>query len=220
MGSHGVSVAIFDVDGTLIEDNIGTTFVKFLNRRKKIQFFTKLKILFLFSLYKLKFLTFKHAIICGVLALAGRDVGESKRDAASCFKKEIVDKIYSEARSHINKLKSEGYKVILATGAHELIANELGRELNADHVIATVGLVEGEKYSGKFSTPLPYEEGKARLVSDLVDRLYPDREITVYTDEKKDIPLLVLGDKVVAVNADSEVTDYVESRGGEVIKFQ
>ena len=66
-----ISVAVFDVDGTLIEDNIGVTFVKYALLKKAVRFLPKVLVIVIFILYKIKLIGFLFAIKSGAWALAG-----------------------------------------------------------------------------------------------------------------------------------------------------
>ena len=44
-------------------------------------------------------------------------------------------------------------------------------------------------------------------------------DISVYTDEKKDIPMLSIGNHMIAVNADAETKEFALLHGGIVKEF-
>jgi putative phosphoserine phosphatase / 1-acylglycerol-3-phosphate O-acyltransferase len=214
------SVVVFDVDGTLIEDNIGLTFVKFLIKKRKVKLARLVHIMAVFLLYKLKILDFTFAIKAGAWALVGLTEKEVDGYSEECFREEIRDKIYTDAKEEIEYCRNRGAMILIATGAHVSIAKKLAEHLRLDGCVATSSRVENGRYSSDIAEPLPYGEGKKIAVSNMLDEKYTNSNVTVYTDEKKDLPLLSLGDKLVAVNADHETRSYVTNRGGRVVEFK
>ncbi|RYD94228.1 MAG: hypothetical protein EOP50_09835, partial [Sphingobacteriales bacterium] len=91
-----VKVAIFDVDGTLIADNIGITFVKYLNARSAIRPIPKIAVLLGYLLYKSKLVGFKTAIRLGYFAIAGLEVSKVRELASQCFTEIIKDKVFAD----------------------------------------------------------------------------------------------------------------------------
>lgn len=213
-------VAVFDVDGTLIRDNIGVTLVKFLNRRKKIKPIPKLVIIVLYSLYKIRLLDFYYAILLGAWALKGHSIETIKEEAQSCFDSDIKGLIYQDGIEEIKKMRSAGFHIILATGAHEAIARIFCRYVDAHEIVCTTSKVVNGKYTWTVLKPIPYKEEKVALVRNIIQQSFPDAEITVYTDEKKDMPLIQLADHPVAVNADEVIVQYVRTKNGRITEFK
>jgi HAD superfamily phosphoserine phosphatase-like hydrolase len=213
------AVAVFDVDGTLIKDNIGVTFVKFLNEAGHIRPLARTLISLLYPMYKLRLLDFKYAILMGAWAVSGLEASSVGDLAKQCFDRDIKQRIYADGIAEIEKCRSEGQYIILATGAHEAIAHVLGAYLKADAVVATESEATDGNYTMRVKRPLPYRDGKRDLVFALIERQHPNAVVTVYTDEKKDLPLLAHADKYVGVNADQTVKDFVASNGGVLRTF-
>lgn len=214
-------IAVFDIDGTLIANNIGITFVKYLNSRGMIRPLPKIVVSMGYVLYKAKIVGFEMAIRLGNFALAGLDVAQVSTLASKCFESEIKPKIFSSALDEIQARKQEGYTVILATGAHEAIAIPFARYVNADFAVSTKSVVENNKYGWSAEGQIPYKTRKRDLVQAAIARLgLPRPDITVYTDEEKDLALLDIADHCVAVNADAVIRQAVLNRHGRVVEFK
>ncbi|MDX2507227.1 MAG: hypothetical protein QNL62_22510, partial [Gammaproteobacteria bacterium] len=89
----------------------------------------------------------------------------------------------------------------------------------ADHVVSTESEVNEGKYTLAVLRPLPYRKGKSNLVFNYISTSYPDAEVTVYTDEEKDLPMLKRADVLVGVNADKVISDYVQNNGGSLVNY-
>ncbi len=212
-------VAVFDVDGTLIEKNIGVTLVKYLLEIKEVKIIPKLIILISYPLHKIGILDFKYAILMGAWALAGKEKSTIEHHASKCFERDIMNKIYQQGIEEIKKKKAEDYHIVLATGAHSEIANVFGQYVGADHVVSTESEVNEGKYTLAVLRPLPYRKGKSNLVFNYISTSYPDAEVTVYTDEEKDLPMLKRADVLVGINADKVISDYVQNNGGSLVNY-
>ena len=66
---------------------------------------------------------------------------------------------------------------------------------------------------------MPYGEGKAREVERLLDKFAKPIDVSIYSDESKDIPMLMLATEPIAVNSDDKTARFVQRRGGKVIVF-
>ncbi len=213
------NVSVFDIDGTLIEKNIGVTFVKYLLKNKAVNPLPKLMILILYPLYKVGILDFKYAILMGAWALAGKSVESIDDHARACFEKDIKRTIYKQGIAEVKKRKKESDYVILATGAHSSIASILSGYVGADYVVATTSKVSNGKYTLGVNKPLPYRDGKRDLVFEHIKLMSPDTTVTVYTDEEKDLPMLERADVLIGVNADEVISNYVKQKGGAIVNF-
>jgi len=112
-----------------------------------------------------------------------------------------------------------GELIVLATGAHSVIADLFGNYVGADFVVSTKSEVRGGVYTMSSIYPIPYREGKSDLVFKYIKKEYDNLPVTVYTDEEKDLSLLKKADFLVGVNADSIISKYVEERGGKLVSF-
>ncbi|MCB2102373.1 MAG: haloacid dehalogenase-like hydrolase, partial [Rhodobacterales bacterium] len=165
----------------------------------------------------LNIIDFKYAIKIGYEAFAGISVQNIDDLAVSCFLSEIKDNIFQDGLKEIQELKKKDYKILLATGAHMSIALIFSKYIEADYCVATKSIVINDHYTRKGIQPLPYKEGKRDLVLQKINEIFGDEEriITVYTDEKKDLPLLSAANIYVAVNADKQILDFIHLKGGE-----
>lgn len=213
-------VAVYDVDGTLLSQNIGLTFVKYLLSRKLVQWHVSLLIFAVYILYKVGVLGFEAPIRAGAWALRGLTTDHVQKLAKLCFETDIRPAIFSDAINEISTCRRDGMKIVIATGAHEAIAKPLADFIGADICVATRSKVIEGRYSLQLLQPIPFREGKSEAVHAAITEAYGRSSMTVYTDEQKDIPLLASAQQMVAVNADSETISFVKARGGRVVTFK
>lgn len=213
-------VAVYDVDGTLLSQNIGIIFVKYLLRRKLVRWHLRLLIVGVYVLYKVRVLGFVAPIKAGAWALRGLTLDQVRTLAESCFEEEIRSNIFVDAINEVKECRRNGMKIAIATGAHEAIAKPLADFLGADICVATKSRIVNERYAFQILAPIPFREGKKEAVHLAISEAFGNAKITVYTDEKKDISLLASAQNMVAVNADVETQSFVKSHGGRLVSFK
>lgn len=213
-------VAVLDVDGTLIEDNIGITFAKHLIKNREVKLLSLTLMIILFILYRVKLVGFDYMIKAGAWAVARKPIELIREQAQLCFNEEIKPKIYRDALSEIRKLKDDNYKIIIATGAHESIASILFEYLEIDGCIATTSDVKNGIYGYSTNGTLPFRDGKKDLVKNFIRSNFAnDPFIRVYADDEKDIPLMSLAHSSIGVNPDEFTKKYIQNNGGEIRYF-
>ncbi|MBF0587612.1 MAG: HAD-IB family phosphatase [Magnetococcales bacterium] len=218
--THRPEVAVFDINGTLIEKNVGVTFVKHLFFRGRMRWLTVVKILLLYPWVRLGLLDFRYAILMGGWALDGLTPEQARQEADLCFEETMRHRLYKKGLEEIAACRACGMRIVLATGGVASIARPFGRLVQADDVIAA----ESEQHHGrlgpKLQQPIPYQEGKRdQVLAHIKEAVGDSARITFYTDKAKDLPLLEAVDVPVAVNADDALVRYVKGRGGRVVFF-
>ena len=213
-------VVVFDVDGTLIKDNIGATFVRYLLAERKVKAHARLIVYVMYALYKCRILGAKAFVLLGAWALSGIGVEEVELEAYRCFEGVIKNAIYCGGKAEICMRRDEGCFVMLATGAHEAIASRLAEHLAADALIATKSRIRAGRFTMRVDKPLPFGQGKVRLVKELMKKQGLDGSITAYADDEKDLALLEFADHPVAVNAGSKIRELVLRKGGGSVEFR
>ena len=110
--------------------------------------------------------------------------------------------------------------IAIAAGAHSSIADRLSEWLGADLCISTRSVIVDGRFTYTICKPIPFSGGKRDAVVSTVHSKFGTAQMTVYTDEKKDIPLLAIADYMVAVNPDRETQAFVEKHGGTIVDFR
>jgi phosphoserine phosphatase len=214
------SIYVFDLDGTLIKDNIGTTFVKFLLRKNKIKLFPLILLYILYPLIKIKVLSFKYGILLGVWALKGLSVDSVSKLAEQCFNISVKENIFKDGIQEVKDAKDRENFVILATGAHYAIAKLFADYLDVDLLISTKSVIVNNQYTLKAIKPLPFKEGKMILVKKFINSNFKDARVFVYADDEKDLALISYANVPIAINADTSLKKYVKSRNGIIKEFK
>ena len=114
--------------------------------------------------------------------------------------------LYAEALDALEKERTNGAYLILATASPDIYTVPLGKALGFDEVIASrLGWREDATFAGQLDGTNCYGKEKARRVGEWLER-HPLRMLTqVYTDHISDLPLLAMAREGVAVNADNRL---------------
>jgi len=133
----------------------------------------------------------------------------------------ILPLITDSARDLVERHRAQGDELMIITATNRFITAPIAREFGIPHLIAT----EPEEHNGEFTGRVrgipSYREGK---VTRLTDWLH-DHQATLegswfYSDSHNDLPLLNLVSHPVAVNPDSTLADYARSRGWPILDLQ
>jgi putative phosphoserine phosphatase/1-acylglycerol-3-phosphate O-acyltransferase len=134
------------------------------------------------------------------------------------FGEYVLPEVQKAGREAVQRHKSEGHVVGIATGATIYAAGPLARELDIDLVICTELEVDSEGlFTGKVISPLCYAEGKLERSRRAAERLgFSLEESYFYTDSITDVPLIEAVKEPVIVNPDKKLRKLAKERGWRV----
>jgi fatty acyl-CoA reductase len=216
-------LAVFDVDGTLVETNVVEYFFwmrlkdqpltdwprflagmaskaprwLFLERRSRADFQR--------SFYR---------------EYDGLDVEEMRRLGEEALNAVTLRRIYPEGMRRIREHKLAGHRVLLLTGALDLVVEPLAELLQVDvdcaHLIQRDGLLTGDLLS-----PPPAGEARATLLEEYARRNGLDlQQSFAYADAISDLPMLEAVGTPVVVNPDARLSQVGDQRGWRVERWR
>lgn len=210
MDEHGAGskpcVAIFDLDGTITTKGTYTPFILSVANRNPWRYVFVVPVLIAVVLYKVGLLsrgTLKELMLRAAL---GRVSRETLHEQVNRFVTRCLEVgVRPGALRTIEQHKAAGDRLILATASFAFYADELGRRLGFNSVVATRCRWEGDQLScridgGNCRGPL-----KLALLEERHPELETLHEIVAYSDHHADIPLLSWADRAVAVNPTSRL---------------
>ncbi|MBJ7600752.1 HAD-IB family hydrolase [Candidatus Nephthysia bennettiae] len=216
-------LAVFDVDGTLVETNVVEYFFwmrlkdqpvtdwprflasmaskaprwLYLERRSRAEFQR--------SFYR---------------EYEGLDVEEMRRLGQEALNAVTLRRIYPEGMRRIREHKRAGHRVLLLTGALDLVVEPLAELLEVDvdcaHLLERDGQLTGDLLS-----PPPAGEARATLLEEFARRhdLALD-ESFAYADAISDLPMLEGVATPVVVNPDARLSQVADQRGWRVERWR
>lgn len=190
----GDEVAVFDVDGTLVQGGTERLFFYHLVRTKRLKSRQALRFL-------LRLAADPRSRFRNKSYLAGMEVAETRRLGRHCFQELLRPRLRPGGVVCVQSHQSAGRKIILLTGSLSFLVLPLKEHLGADWLIATELSRRDRVFTGEIKGLHPRGENKRLLLEELARRHGLDLSRSfAYGDHEEDIPLLSCVGRPVAVN--------------------
>ena len=217
-----MSLAIFDLDNTLISDDSDFLWGQFLvdqgivdkdqYEEANARFYEDYK---QGNLDIVEFLHFS-------LAPLAKNEPEQLYKWRAQFIEEIIKPIQLKpAIRLVNKHRFKGDTVMVITATNRFVTEPIAKLFGIDNLLATTPeFVEG-RYTGKFNGTPCFQEGKVTLLNEWLENSTETLENSwFYSDSHNDISLLKLVDNPVAVDPDENLEDYAKLAGWSIISLR
>lgn len=180
-------VAVFDMDSTLIEQEVIVELAKQANIGDQVSEITE-------SAMRGE-IDFDTSFSERVALLEGVST-----EALDDIQKQLT--LSAGARTLIATLKSLGYHTVLVSGGFTYFAERIAKELGIDEVHANELDIEQEVVTGNVSLPIVNGERKAALVQQIAERLnITPAQVICVGDGANDLPMMALADLGIAYHA-------------------
>jgi alcohol-forming fatty acyl-CoA reductase len=216
-------VAVFDVDGTLVETNVVEYFLwmrlKDQAPRDWPRFLGELALkaprwLYLERRSRAEFQRSFYREYDGLDAEEMRALGKEALHAVT------LRRIYPEGIRRIREHKRAGHRVLLLTGALDVVVEPLAELLEVDVDCAHL-LTRDGRLTGDLQSPPPAGEARAALLEDYAARHgCALSESFAYADAISDLPMLEAAGTPVVVNPDARLSQVADQRGWRVERWE
>lgn len=212
-----MTLAIFDIDGTLVEGSTEQRFWRYLLKRGHqgprqvlayLAFWLRYVPVFRRQTAK------KNKAYLYMLDTA------RIRELAECFvAEEVLPRLYVPAVQRLQRHLRDGDTVVLLSGTLEPIAHALARALGVRHVRATVCRERGDRYLAGPPKVHPFGAAKLEIAAQLAVELGADlREASAYGDSLHDLALLQAVGHPVAVLPDRPLLETARGNRWLIIR--
>ncbi|MBW5389049.1 HAD family hydrolase [Brachyspira hampsonii] len=201
-------VAYFDLDKTILnKDSIFPFMIFYLKKNPSsiIHYIALLPyfLLFCFKIIDNQSMKYRIAhIFTNINIEFGDSIGKE-------FADKIVPKLYyKDALEEINKLKKQGYTLIMVTASFEIYAKYIASNLGFDRCMGTELWTFRGKYTGYMYGKNCY--GAAKRYRLFTEHFFPKHKSKniAYSDSISDLYLFNFADTKVCVNPDKKLKDY------------
>lgn len=207
--------AIFDLDGTIIDNSSERTFVKYLLKKWHIPF-TNLTSWFAYLLKTRDLQTAKG----NKIYLKGKKYEEVYSLAEKCFNESLIEHISPKAMEKIEFHKESGHMVILLSGSLEILVNFFKNYLPTDLALGNSLEVVDGIITGEIADLHPFGKNKAILLKQLATRYNLDLNRSyAYGNHYSDAYKLSLIKYPVAVNPDRRLRRIANKKEWKVEMF-
>ena len=209
------SAAIFDLDGTIINNSSERVFLKYLLEGGELPFRNLSQ--WLFDFIQMRDLRQAKA---NKVYLKGLDYQHICDLAQTCFTERLVERISPKVFDLIEWHRAEGRAIVILSGSLELLVRFFHDHLKADRMIGYALEVIEEEITGHCVDLNPYGENKARLVQELAEAHNFDlSESYAYGNHHSDAYKLKRVGHPVAVNPDRKLREIAIANGWQIEQF-
>ncbi len=217
-----MSLAIFDLDNTLIADDSDYLWGQFLVDRGIVDkdLYEQANAEF-YEDYKqgrldiVKFLNFSLA------PLAQHDAQQLFNWRSQFIEEIITPILLRDAMELVNKHRKLGDTLLVITATNRFVTEPIVKLYGIDNLLATTPEFADGRYTGKFNGVPCYREGKVKLLQDWLQQSSETLENSwFYSDSHNDLPLLGLVDNPVAVDPDEILRTHAEQSGWPIISLR
>jgi fatty acyl-CoA reductase len=216
-------LAVFDVDGTLVETNVVEYFLWMRLRAQPIgewpAFMAQMlreapRWLYLERRSRAEFQRSFYREYDGLDYEVMKGLGREALDAVT------LRRIYPEGMRRIREHKRAGHRVLLLTGALDVVVEPLAELLDVEVDCAHLLVKEG-RLTGDLQAPPPAGEARGTLLEEYAARNgVVLSESFAYADSLSDLGMLELVGTPVAVNPDARLSQVAGQRGWRVERWK
>ena len=227
MSNNERKIAIFDLDGTLVNSHLWLGIVKH-HLKTKENLFSVFWYLFshmaLAPFWKMKLIpTEKYYKSWGQdLALTMKGI---KTDKAKAIFEWLSDQylLPSSKKNVLERLKKhreEGFLTILISGSFQELVKIIATRLNIDFAIGTELEQKSDEFSGRIVSPFCFGQGKAEKIKNFLSEKNLKinfKESFAYSDSFFDLPILEMVGNPVVVEPDKKLLETAKNKGWQII---
>jgi HAD superfamily hydrolase (TIGR01490 family) len=217
-----VSLAIFDLDNTLIADDSDYLWGQFLVMQGVVDkdHYENANAKF-YNEYKQGTLSIVEFLNFSLQPLANNNTDQLYKWREKFIEEAIKPLLLKPARELIAKHKKRGDTLLVITATNRFITEPIVKLYGIDNLLATAPeFVEG-RYTGSFTGIPCFQEGKVKLLEEwLKNSTETMQDSWFYSDSHNDLPLLKLVDNPVAVDPDEKLNQFAKESKWPIISLR
>ncbi len=223
--THSTSIALFDLDHTLLGGDSNELWLSFLAERGLIDgtavMARQVQYLADYMAGRLDILAYLEFQLAPLADRTLESLHTLREDFATS---QLAPRIAPGAASLIAHHRAQGHRCAIVSATHRFLAEPSARLLGIDSLICTEPEVVNGRFTGRISGEPCFRERKIGHVHRWLATLGLDPANTLsqswfYSDSANDLPLLEAVGRPVAVDADVRLTDVARERGWPLISL-
>jgi HAD superfamily hydrolase (TIGR01490 family) len=218
-----VSLAIFDLDNTLLRGDSDHAWGEFLveqgavDRERFARENDRYYAAYLAGTLDIYEFLEQHQL----RPLAEHDRATLERWRTDFLQSKIVPLITPAARALVDQHRARGDTLLIITATNRFITAPIAEAFGIPYLIATEPEEINGQFTGKVAGVPSYREGKVERLSEWLNDRHESLDGSwFYSDSHNDLPLLNLVEHPVAVNADETLAEYARTRGWSMIELR
>ncbi|MGO2355052.1 MAG: HAD family hydrolase [Marinomonas foliarum] len=217
-----MTLAIFDLDGTLLNGDSDYTWGQFLVEKGLVdtQAYKEANDKF-FIQYQSGTLDIHEYLAFSLAPLTKFSKDELAELHNTFMQEKIQPMMQRKANALLKHHKDQGHFLLMITATNQFVTGPIGDALGMDHIIAPVPEVIDGHYTGKVVGVPSFQEGKVTRLNDwLAETGHTMEGSYFYSDSRNDLPLLELVSHPIAVDADETLTKIAQERNWQHISLR
>ena len=217
-----MSLAIFDLDNTLIADDSDYLWGQFLVDQgivdKNLYESANAKF---YDDYKQGTLDIVEFLRFSLQPLADNDPEQLYQWRAQFIEEAIKPLMLKSAQQLIDKHKNRGDTLLVITATNRFVTEPIVQLYGIENLLATTPEFVDGRYTGGFNGIPCFREGKVKLLEAwLENSVETMQDSWFYSDSHNDLPLLKLVDNPVAVDPDEKLTEFANAANWPIISLR
>ncbi|ULQ58856.1 HAD-IB family hydrolase [Brucepastera parasyntrophica] len=216
------SIAFFDVDHTISRRATALAFALICMKRHYIKWWYFLLVPFLYIFYRLFSFKIENLYSFALPFLRGKTRDEIEDIGKEAFELKLKNDLYPGASREIEKLRSEGKRIVLATSTPFEAVYPLAQYygISSEDIIATQFSYVNDVFTGRLAGAPVFSRIKRDIINTFAQRGKIDLQFcSFYTDSIHDLPLLEIVGDPVAANPDWRLRRIARRRGWSIKDF-
>ncbi len=217
-----MTLAIFDLDNTLIADDSDYLWGKFLVDQGIVDrlVYDKINAKF-YEDYQNGTLDMVAFLRFALAPLATHPIEQLHNWRQDFINTIIKPLLLDKAKALIEKHRAQGDTLLVITATNSFITAPIVALYGIEHLIATTPEMIDGKYTGNVNGVPCFQEGKVTRLNEWLTLNNEKLEGSYfYSDSHNDLPLLKLVDFPVAVDPDEKLRDFADTQKWEIISLR
>lgn len=217
-----MTLAIFDLDGTLLNGDSDYTWGQFLVEKGLVdtQVYKEANDKF-FKQYQSGTLDIYEYLAFSLAPLTQFSKTELTALHQTFMQEKIQPMMQKKASELLKHHKDQGHFLLMITATNQFVTGPIGDALGMDHIIAPVPEIINDQYTGKVAGIPSFQEGKVTRLNDwLAETGHSMEGSYFYSDSRNDLPLLELVAHPIVVDGDEILTNIAQERGWQHISLR
>lgn len=217
-----MSLAIFDLDNTLIADDSDYLWGQFLVDHGIVDknYYESANAKF-YDDYKQGSLDIVEFLRFSLQPLADNDPEQLYQWRAQFIEETIKPLLLESAQQLIDKHRDRGDTLLVITATNRFVTEPIVRLYGIENLLATTPEFINGRYTGGFNGIPCFREGKVKLLEAwLADSRETMQGSWFYSDSHNDLPLLKLVDNPVAVDPDQKLSEFAQAANWPIISLR
>lgn len=218
-----MTLAIFDLDNTLIADDSDYLWGQFLVERGVVdRAYYEASNAHFYELYKQGRLDISEFLAFALKPLADNEPEQLYRWREQFIEEKIRPILLPAARQLLDKHRAQGHTILVITATNHFVTEPIVALYGIEHLIATRPEMRNGRYTGRYEGTPCFQDGKVKRLEEWLG----NREASAlqgswfYSDSHNDVSLMLRVDNPVAVDPDDKLRAIANERGWPVISLR